>query len=222
MYEVEVQYFAAARDLAGCTHEWIALSAPTVSVHEFLRLLAERHVQLASYLPRMRLAVNDELHSAVENIRAADRVAVLPPVAGGASAVCAVRQAELSVDEAIAAVKHAGAGGIALFMGVVRDHAEQGAVARLDYEAHLVLAEREMRRILDELAREYPGTRLCALHRVGSLQIGDIAVLVAVSAAHREQAFAACRLAIDRIKQSVPIWKKEWAKDGSALWVNLE
>jgi molybdopterin synthase catalytic subunit len=108
-----------------------------------------------------------------------------------------------------------------VFLGVVRDHAEQGAVSRLDYEAHNSLAHKEMLRILLAISGEYPGTRLSVQHRVGSLQIGDLAVVVAASAAHRAEAFAACRAAIDRIKESVPIWKKEWAPDGSALWVNL-
>ena len=228
MYEVDVQYFAGARDLAGCAREMIALPAPEITAANLRLVLAERHVRLAPYLPRMRLAVNDELHAIAPNIRAGDHVAVLPPVAGGSAGsvgavdTCALREAPLSADEAIAAVAHAGAGGIALFLGVVRDHAQQGAVARLDYEAHVPLAERELRRILDELMQQHAGVRLCALHRIGSLAIGDVAVIVAASAPHREAAFVACREAIDRIKQSVPIWKKEWAPDGTALWVNLE
>ena len=222
MYEVEVQYFAAARDLAGCSHEHIALRTSEVSLAEFTQLLANRHPRLAPFLPRMRLALNDELHAVVATIRAHDRVAVLPPVAGGSDTLCELRDSPLSVDEAIAAVTHPGAGGIALFIGVVRDHAETGQVARLDYEAHERLAVQEMQRILRELVQEFPGVRLCALHRVGSLGIGEIAVIVAASAPHRAEAFAACRQAIDRIKASVPIWKKEWAQDGSALWVNLE
>jgi MoaE-MoaD fusion protein len=235
-YAVTVSYFAAARDLAGCAEEQLALPALTISAAELRTLLAARHVRLAAYLPRMRLALNDELRAPEVEIHAGDRVAVLPPVAGGSSLPpnthgsepqCALRDTALSVDEAIAAVAHSGAGGIALFLGVVRDHAprsdgERAEVARLDYEAHPVLALQELRRVLRELQVEHAGTRLCALHRVGQLAVGDIAVIVAASAAHRAEAFAACRAAIDRIKQSVPIWKKEWAADGSALWVNLD
>jgi molybdopterin converting factor subunit 1 len=222
VYQVDVQYFAAARELAGCAHETITLSANEISVAELRSLLAERHTRLAPHLARMRLAVNEELNASVSNVRAGDQVAVLPPVAGGSAEMCALRETPLSVDEAIAAVAHPGAGGIALFLGVVRDHAQQGAVARLDYEAHVAFAEKELRRILAELTLQHAGVRLCAMHRIGSLAIGDVAVIVAASAAHRAAAFAACREAIDRIKQTVPIWKKEWAPDGSALWVNLE
>ena len=79
-----------------------------------------------------------------------------------------------------------------------------------------------MRRVLEQLMREHDGTRLAAVHRVGELAVGDVAVIVAASSPHRAAAFAACREAIDRIKESVPIWKKEWAPDGSSLWINLE
>jgi molybdopterin synthase catalytic subunit len=133
-----------------------------------------------------------------------------------------VRATPLSIDEVVAAVRHPSAGGIAIFLGVVRDHHAGKPVARLDYEAYAELAQKEMARILDELERTSPNTRVAAVHRVGELAIGDTAVVIAASAAHREEAFALCRAAIDRIKESVPIWKKEWAPDGSALWVNLE
>ena len=79
-----------------------------------------------------------------------------------------------------------------------------------------------MRAILDDLTRAEPGSRAAVVHRVGELAVGDVAVIVAASSAHRDAAFAICRTAIDRIKASVPIWKKEWSPDGSALWVNLE
>ena len=224
-YEVSVYYYAAARELAGSAHERVQLSAERVSLAELRRVLAERHPSLGPHLPRMRLAVNDELHAQVEHVTAGDEVAVLPPVAGGADdphVSFEIRETPLSLDVALAAVQHPGAGGIVLLLGVVRDHAEQGQVSRLDYEAHTSLALREMSRILHELAREHPGVRLHVQHRVGALAVGDAAVVVAASAAHRAEAFAACRAAIDRVKESVPIWKKEWAPDGSALWVNLE
>jgi molybdopterin synthase catalytic subunit/molybdopterin converting factor small subunit len=223
-HEVQLQYFAAARDLAGCAEESLSLPAASVSIEELRALLAHKHARLAPYLARMLFAVNDELHAQAARVCAGDAVAVLPPVAGGSDAPFSyeLRREPLSVDQAIAHVQHPGAGGISVFLGVVRDHAEQGAVAQLDYEAHPVLASRELERILVALAQEIPGTRLCVQHRLGSLAVGDIAVIVAASAAHRADAFRACRAAIDRIKESVPIWKKEWAPDGSALWVNLE
>lgn len=226
-HEVSVHFYAAARELAGSAHVRVSLPAERVSLSELRRLLAERHPTLAPHLPRMRLAINDELHAQAEHVCAGDEVAVLPPVAGGSgdTVTFEIRETPLSLDDALAAVRHPGAGGIVLFLGVVRDHAQhdqRAQVSRLDYEAHTKLALREMERILRELAREQPGVRLHVQHRVGTLAVGDAAVVVAASAAHRAEAFAACRAAIDRVKESVPIWKKEWAPDGSALWVNLD
>jgi molybdopterin synthase catalytic subunit len=97
---------------------------------------------------------------------------------------------------------------------VVRDNAEGKDVARLDYEAHESLALKEMQRVLEGVVSEHAAVRLAAVHRVGQLEIGDVAVCVAASAAHRDEAFTACRKAIDRIKERVPLWKKEWGPSG--------
>lgn len=221
---VRIAYFAAARDLAECASEDVEYQH-TLDVEQFKTWLGERKPRLKAYLSRMRLAINGEFASSDALVVAGDEVAVMPPVAGGSgtpSVLAEVRERPLSLDEAIDAVRDARAGGIAVFLGVVRDHHQGKAVARLDYEAFAELANKELRRVLVELMAAHPGTRLSALHRVGALAIGDTAVVVAASAAHREQAFALCRAAIDQIKATVPIWKKEWAPDGSALWVNLE
>ncbi len=217
---VRILYFAAARELAGCDDEQVSLPSE-LDEAAFRTWLSERRPRLASYLPRMRLALNGDLRPETIVVRDGDEVCVLPPVAGG-SVLAEVREHSLSIDEVVNAVRDKSAGGIAIFLGVVRDHAEGKAVSRLDYEAHVALANREMARILEQLMTEHKGVRLAALHRVGELAVGDIAVVVAASAAHRGQAFDACRQAIDRIKDTVPVWKKEWAPDGSALWVNLE
>jgi len=217
---MKVVYHAAARELAGCTSEELVLDAP-LTVDALVAVLAERHPTLAEYLPRMRFARNGEFALEGDRFEPDDEVDVLPPVAGGAL-LAEVRDTPLSVDEAMRAVTHPTAGGVALFVGVVRDHADGKPVARLDYEAHPELATKETKRILEGIAAEIEGARLAAVHRVGSLRVGDLAVVVAASAPHRAEAFRACRLAIDRIKETVPIWKKEWAPDGTAHWVNLD
>lgn len=219
--KVRIVYFAAARELAGCANEELEHPADELSLAAFVSWLGDRHPRLASYLPRMRFALNGELISESARVRDDDELTVLPPVAGG-SVLAEIRDTPLSVDEVLAAVRHPSAGAVVLFIGLVRDHHEGKAVERLDYEAYRELAEKEMRRILEQLMGEHDGTRIAALHRVGELAIGDLAVVVAASAAHRGPAFACCRTAIERIKEHVPIWKKEWSPDGSALWVNLE
>lgn len=127
----------------------------------------------------------------------------------------------LSVAEATAAVAAPDVGGIDLFLGAVRDHNAGRRVARLEYHAYVSMAEKEMRRIAEEIEGELPGVRLAALHRIGSLAVGDLAVICAAGAVHRGEAFQACRALIDRIKHRVPIWKREHGPDGP-YWVGWE
>jgi molybdopterin synthase catalytic subunit len=129
-----------------------------------------------------------------------------------------LRQERLSVDEAIALVAHAGAGAIAVFLGTVRDHNEGKSVTRLEYEAYAGMARSEMDKIRREIEAEIPGVRVAALHRIGDLAVGDIAVVCTASAPHRDEAFRACRMMIDRIKERVPVWKREHAA-GGPHWV---
>jgi molybdopterin synthase catalytic subunit len=132
-----------------------------------------------------------------------------------------IRTAALDLAELVAEVAHPSAGGIATFLGVVRDHNEGRAVTLLEYEAYGTMAEAELVRIMDEIVKEMPGVRVAATHRVGALQVGDAAVACAASAAHRSDAFAACRELIDRIKARLPIWKREHGPDGP-YWVGWE
>jgi molybdopterin synthase catalytic subunit/molybdopterin converting factor small subunit len=221
--QVRVHYYAAARELAGCESSEFEFSAPRIAQVELRQAIAERAPSLGSLLQRMRLAVNGDFADAALELQDGDRVDVLPPVAGGSPVVlCRITDREISLDETRRAVEHPGAGGVCLFHGVVRNHADGQAVTRLDYEAHESLAEKEMLRVLTGVAAEHPGSRIAAVHRIGKLVVGDVAVCVAASAAHRDDAFAACRKAIDRIKETVPLWKKEWGPAGEAHWVNLE
>ena len=118
----------------------------------------------------------------------------------------------------LAAVRRDGDGGLALFVGVVRDHNEGKPVTRLEYSAYKPMAEKELDRIALEIAQAHSGARVALRHRIGSLAIGDVAVVVAAAAPHRDEAFAACRAGIEAIKARVPIWKKEFGPDGSS-WV---
>jgi molybdopterin synthase catalytic subunit len=129
-----------------------------------------------------------------------------------------LRDTPLSVDEALARVTRPGAGGVAIFLGVVRDENDGRAVTRLEYSAYASMARAEMRRIAEGIEREIEGARVCAIHRLGDLRVGDLAIVCAASAPHRGEAFRACRLLIDRIKAEVPIWKREHGPDGTA-WV---
>ena len=132
-----------------------------------------------------------------------------------------IRDTELSVAEVVAAVTRPEAGGIAVFVGTVRSENAGHAVTLLEYQAYASMASKEMARIADEIQGEMGDVRLAVLHRVGSLAVGDTAVVCAASTAHRGEAFQACRLLIDRIKARLPIWKREHGPSGP-YWVGWE
>lgn len=129
-----------------------------------------------------------------------------------------IREGPISADEVVRDVSHAGAGGVTVFIGAVRGESEGRPVMRLEYQAYTAMAKAELRRIAEEIVREIPGVRVAVLHRVGSLEVGESAVVCAASAPHRDEAFRACRLLIDRLKARVPIWKREHGTSGSS-WV---
>jgi molybdopterin synthase catalytic subunit len=130
----------------------------------------------------------------------------------------AVRESELSVDEVLAAVADPAAGGLALFAGAVRETDHDRDVSALSYSAH-PSAEAELRRVAEVIAEKFPVLGIAAVHRVGDLEIGDLAVVVAVACPHRAEAFDACRALIDLLKVSVPIWKHQRFAEGDSEWV---
>ena len=132
-----------------------------------------------------------------------------------------LRALPLDPAEVEAAVSHPGAGAVVSFLGRVRDHNDGKVVTLLEYEAYAPMAVREMTRIVDCLETKYPTTQLAILHRVGMLEVGELAVVCAASAPHRDEAFCACRELIDSIKADVPIWKREHGPEGP-YWVGWE
>jgi molybdopterin synthase catalytic subunit len=116
-------------------------------------------------------------------------------------------------------VRRDGDGGLAVFVGVVRDNNDGRRVTEMEYEAYGPMAEAEMGRIEADLTSRFPGVRVLLRHRVGRLRVGEVAVVVVASAPHRDEVFAACRAGIEEIKARVPVWKREWGTDGS-VWVD--
>lgn len=131
-----------------------------------------------------------------------------------------IRDTPLSVDEVLDAVRDRGAGGTAVFVGTVRDEDHERAVTRLSYSAHPSV-DQELRRVMEKVAADYPVRALAAVHRVGDLEIGDLAVVVAAACPHRGEAFEACRRLIDDLKAQVPIWKHQVFADGDTEWVGM-
>ena len=125
---------------------------------------------------------------------------------------------KISVDEILDSVEDHSSGGVVLFLGRVRDHAEGRCVTKMDYEAYSEMAITKMQQIEETVRGRWPVQKMAMVHRLGKLQLGEISVAIAVACAHRKDAFEACHYAIDTLKETVPIWKKEYFANGEA-WV---
>jgi molybdopterin synthase catalytic subunit len=215
---VRVRLFASYREAAGVGQIELELP-PGAKVRDAIFKVLEDHPLLAEGR-QVVIARNHDYVTADEPLSDGDEVALIPPVSGGAMTVApiVVSAAPLSVDDALAAVRDPAFGGVVVFLGTVRGRSRGKHVTHLEYEAYTEMAEAKMREIAQRLEARHAPLRLVMHHRVGDLAVGDIAVIVAAGAPHRDAAFAAARAAIDELKTIVPIWKKEHAEDG-AIWV---
>jgi molybdopterin converting factor subunit 1 len=217
---IHVLYFAVFRERLKRDEEDIEL-ADSSTVAQAIDALAARHADIGKLRGRFRVAVNQDFVDDSHVLRDGDEVALIPPVAGGAGDRHVVLSDQtLSLDRCIAAVGGPGMGGIVTFTGMVRLHSRGTTIDHLEYEAYAPMAVKVMTQLCEEIEREVAGVRLAVEHRVGNLAIGDIAVVIAAAAPHRAEAFTACRAMIDRLKDRVPIWKKEIGTGGEE-WVGL-
>ncbi len=213
---VRLLLFAGLREAVGTKEHLLELEDAS-SLAQVLQRAEQELPQVARYRGRLLVSLNEDRAPLDTPVHDGDEVALLPPMSGG-SASARVQAAPLSMDELLAEVTGPRCGGVVTFTGVVRDHSRGQAIDHLEYEAYVPMAEREMQSIVDEAQRRWPEARLAMCHRIGKLQIGDTAVMVAAAAPHRAEAFEACRFAIDTLKQTVPIWKKEFSEEGT-YWV---
>ena len=197
---VAVRLFAGLRERAGQRELELALDdgARVADVWGALDLGDEP--------PGLLFAVNRSYADRDQVLAPGDEVAVIPPVSGGAFRLS---EEPLSLDDAVREVADTDAGAIATFVGTTRARSRDRDVVRLEYEAYEGMAEAEMERIAHELRGRYALLEIAIHHRVGVVEVGDTSVVIAVSAAHRGDALSACRDAIDTLKVSVPLWKKE-------------
>jgi molybdopterin synthase catalytic subunit/molybdopterin converting factor small subunit len=219
---VGVRLFARYREAVG--RERLEVDLPEGgTVEAAWSAVVDRHPQLSPYRPFTLFAVGNEYVEPGFRLRPADELCLFPPVSGGSGDdVYRVVGVPLSPDAIASEVDDAGAGGIVIFSGVVRNETGGRPVKFLEYEAHAPMAEAKMREIGDAIrARWAEVKRVAILHRIGRLEIGESSVLIAVSAAHRQDAFDACKYAIDTLKRTVPVWKKEHFEDGE-VWVGLQ
>ena len=220
---VRIRLFAQLRELMGSEFLDEEFAESAVTVADLQRRLEESRPALRPHLPTLALAINEEYCiDAATEIGERDEVALIQPISGGkgGTAPFLVTHDPLDRDALREVVRTDASGAVVLFEGVVRNHHEGRAVARLEYEAYASMAERQLeaasREVLAEFA-EREVHRIAAHHRIGMLEIGEVSLLVAVSASHRGDAFEAALRAVDRIKETVPVWKREHGLDGS-VW----
>lgn len=214
---VTILYFAQLRERRGASSDLLELPADG-DVAMALATIAKRHPAVAPHLPRVQVAVNQVVVAATTPLSDGDELALIPPVSGGSTTRIAVTEAPLQVSGVIDAVVGIDRGGLVTFTGLVRRQGKIPDVVRLEYEAYRAMAEKVLADIADEIEKEIGGARVAIHHRVGSLSVGEAAVVVAAAAPHRAEAFEACRAAIDRLKARAPIWKKEVGENGAA-WI---
>lgn len=216
---IQVLYFAVFRERLGTDAEPLELAAGA-TVADAIAALEARHALVAQLRGHYRVAVNQAMTDPGAALAEGDELVLIPPVAGGNARHVVLTGEPLSLDRCLAAVTGPEVGGVVTFTGLVRNHSRGVTIERLDYEAYGAMAEKVMRELVAEIEAEVPGARLAVEHRTGTLAIGDAAVVIAAAAPHRAEAFTACRAMIDRLKDRVPIWKKELGADG-AVWVGL-
>jgi molybdopterin converting factor subunit 1 len=222
--KIEVLFFAILRERAGREREILDVSA-AITAADLMDQLVRLHPSLAGLEGRVQLAVNRQMVPRSHVLRDNDEVALIPPVSGGSGGApardlpaIAVSPLPLSLEDVVAAVAGDEQGGVCTFVGHVRRQGTLPDVRQLEYEAFVPMAVDVLAAIAREIELEYPGVRVAIHHRIGTLRVGEAAVVIAASAPHRAEAFASCRVAIERLKQRAPIWKKEIG-DSGAVWV---
>jgi len=213
---VRLLLFAGLREAVGKKEHALEL-ADGGSLADVIAAAERELPEVARYQGRLLVSLNEEPVSLEAPVSDGDEVALLPPLSGGSGRPW-VQPAPLSMDALLKEVTGPGCGGVVTFTGVVRDNARGQTIDHLEYEAYVPMAEKQMRAIVGAAAERWPDARLAMSHRVGRLEIGDPAVMIAAAAPHRGEAFLACRFAIDTLKQTVPIWKKEFGTEGT-YWV---
>jgi len=222
---VRVLFFGRLKDIVGRVEESAELPEGARVEDAFAHYRAA-YPALAGLRASVAASVNQELAAWNAPLRAGDEVAFLPPVSGGALAAASRDWIEIvhnpiSAQPIVERVKGPEEGAVVVFDGIVRNHTGGRPTLYLDYEAYEPMALEKLRELAAALRARHAVSGVAIVHRLGRLEIGETSVLIAVSAPHRAVAFDACRFAIDTLKRSVPIWKKEYFADG-AVWAEGE
>ena len=223
---IDILYFATLRDLIGQRKEKLEIPDGS-TIGDLKDRLGERGDRIAQALNVALFSINREFAFAEEMLQEGDEVGVFPPVSGGAQpTILAVTEDVLDLDQIVASITSETTGAVCAFTGIVRGKTtlkEPRETAYLEYEAYEAMAEAKLQQVSDEIRKEWPAVEgIAIVQRLGHLEPGTPTVLIACSAGHRDTGvFEAARYGIDRLKQIVPIWKKEFGPSGE-VWIEGE
>jgi len=220
---VRVRFFGPAKDLTGCEETFLKLPKGS-SLSKAVETLLGVFPNLTERLNHYRFAVNADYADESTVLEDGDEIALIPPVSGGATGVeteimVKLTREQIDLASLFAFVSSPQAGAVVNFVGTVREFSSGKKVRGLTYEAYEPMAEKELLRIAKEMMERWRLCKVAIVHRIGELEVGEVAVAIFVSAPHRADAFEAARHAIERIKEIVPIWKREHFADGTSQWV---
>lgn len=217
---IQISLFGQARELADTQSVELTLEQPA-TVESAFAALKSQYPKLASMERSLMFAVNEEYATREQALKEDDHLAVLPPVSGGsgeASDVFEITHEPININDFRTRLLEGDSGALVIFDGVVRNNTKGRRTRYLEYEGYEAMAVKTMAQIGREVREKWAINRLGIMHRLGRLEICESSVVIIVTSAHRRIAFEACHFAIDRLKQIVPIWKKEFFEDGE-VWI---
>ncbi|HJX01484.1 MAG TPA: molybdenum cofactor biosynthesis protein MoaE [Terriglobales bacterium] len=224
---VRVLLFGVLKDIFGRSEDSLDLS-PGATVADLLDHYRRLAPDKGRFFQSVALAVNQQYAGPGDTLSEGDEVAVLPPVSGGAETAvrsesyrCEILRTRIPTDEIVDRIKRGEDGAVVVFEGIVRNYTRNRQTLFLDYEAYEGMALSQMNALAEKVLANYKVREIAIIHRLGRLEIGETSVLIVVASAHRAAAFDACRFAIDTLKRTVPIWKKEHFTDG-VVWADGE
>jgi molybdopterin synthase catalytic subunit len=224
---VRVLLFGVLKDIFQRSEESLDLF-PGATLSDLLDHYRRLAPEKAKFFPSLALAVNQKYASPADVLREGDEIALLPPVSGGVDVAagrekyrCEIVRDRIATERVLEHIKQAEDGAVAVFEGIVRNHTRDRQTVFLDYEAYDPMAIGQMNALAEKALANFKIREIAIIHRLGRLEIGETSVLIVVASAHRAAAFDACRFAIDTLKHTVPIWKKEHFVDG-AVWADGE
>ena len=219
--KIRVLFFGLTQDLAGLQQEDAEIPEGS-SLDGLWERYAARYPRLKGLSRVLLVAVNQEIATPARVLQDGDEVAFLPPVSGGSNEdYYSLTHSPISTADLVRQQKAGEDGAVVVFEGIVRNNSKGRRTLHLEYEAYEPMAIRKMQEIGSEAREKFAIDHIGIVHRLGRLEIGETSVAIIITSAHRRAAFGACQFAIDRLKQIVPIWKKEYFEDGS-VWAEGE